>query len=206
MLAAWTVLTTSDGAVVVESQSAALSLPAALAVSVLGLGGVRVGSRAGFPGMLEPSVSIRERVVVPGVLGGAAGVVLSLLDVVVPLGIPHVPWPMSVAFYAYGAVFTEIAFRLMPLPAAAWLGGRVGGPRGASVAFWAVALLTSLVEPVGVTAVVEVSGVALLAARAVTFLVNMEAAYMLRRQGFLAALITRVVFYLVWHVVYGGVR
>ena len=56
----------------------------------------------GFPAMLDPSVSIRDRIVAPGVLGGVAGAVLSLLDVAAPLGIAHVAWPLSLVFYSYG--------------------------------------------------------------------------------------------------------
>ena len=38
----------------------------------------------------------------------------------------------------------------------------------------------------------------------IAFAVNMEAAYVFRRARFLAAVITRGAFYLIWHVLYGG--
>lgn len=204
LLGAWAILTVAPVDVPVEGQTAALSLAAAVAVSVLGLGGLYLTRQVGLPAMLDPSRSARERIVLPLVVGGALGVALSLLDILDPLGLPHVPWPASLAFYAYGAVFTEIALRLVPVPLAAWIGDRFGARKGAAIGFWSAAVLTSLIEPAGLVPMIRVSGMALVAAFGIAFLVNFGAAYTFWRAGFLAALLTRGAFYLIWHLIYGG--
>jgi hypothetical protein len=61
-------------------------------------------------------------------------------------------------------------FPQVPLPVAAWVGDRVAGRLGAiHVAFWGAAVVTSLIEPVGLVRVLGVSGAALVAAFRVAF-------------------------------------
>src|SRR5437899_1396078 len=99
---------------------------------------------------------------------------------------------------------SAVVFRLFPIPILLWLISRVAlRKRGAEPTFWALAILTSLLEPVSQYSFLLGSaagvGVAVIAAG---FTLNMVQASFFRRYGFLSAIAVRVAFYMVWHVAY----
>jgi hypothetical protein len=114
----------------------------------------------------------------------------------------NAPFPGSILFYSGGAIIVEVFYRLLPIPLIMWL----ARGRGGSVIFWILAVLTSLIEPVTQNLPqfrAETLAVAL-TMFTFDFGVNMSQATMFRRSGFLAAILVRVAFYLVWHVAYGN--
>jgi hypothetical protein len=75
--------------------------------------------------------------------------------------------------------------------------------RGQRQVFWALALLTSLLEPLQQTSVV--SGIGPLVFGGVVargFALNLAEAACFRRYGLIAPVVLRETFYLVWHVLY----
>src|SRR5262249_1687589 len=61
----------------------------------------------------------------------------------------NVPFPASIAHYAFGAVIEECMARLIPIPILCWLiGVLILRGRHRMTVFWVVATLTSLLEPV----------------------------------------------------------
>jgi hypothetical protein len=78
------------------------------------------------------------------------------------------------------------------------LGGRRHG-----ATFWALAALTSLAEPAGDLGLRELGWGTMTAVFAQDYALNFAQAGVFRRRGFLAAILLRVAFYLVWHVLWG---
>jgi hypothetical protein len=69
--------------------------------------------------------------------------------------------------------------------------------------FWALAVLTSLLEPLGMLADLQVLPVGLMVFLGMAlFSINFTQAVFFRKYGFLASILVRLGFYLVWHVLY----
>jgi hypothetical protein len=81
-------------------------------------------------------VSNGRRFLLPAIEGVIYGAITVLRDLPAPKDV-HVPFPVSIPFYIYGAIFLEMLLRLVALTVFAWLIGEVilrGRRRG--VAFW----------------------------------------------------------------------
>ncbi|MGH3388435.1 MAG: hypothetical protein ACRDOO_06105, partial [Actinomadura sp.] len=76
--------------------------------------------------------------------------------------------------------------------------------RGQAPVFWVLALLTSVIEPAGQLSLVAGQLDLMLVLGVALYGVNVFEALLFWRYGFLAPLVFRLAFYLVWHVV-GGV-
>ena len=79
--------------------------------------------------------------------------------------------------------------------------------RGQAPAFWVLAALSSLLEPVSQDLPVLSKGVSLAlvgSAFVPDLLLNLAQVIMFRKYGFVASIVTRIAFYLVWHVGYGN--
>lgn len=189
-------------------QEGAFSWLTIISVSVLGFIGLVLSRRAGFPDLWDAAVSNRQRFLIPALVGLVYGVVTVLYDLPDPAAV-HLGLPSSVPFYAYGATLLEILLRLFAVTFLVWLisnvifRGRLQTP-----VFWLAAVLAALYEPLPyLTNAFNTRGT--LAALGVLFTAplfagNLVAAYLFRKYGFLAALTMRLSFYLVWHIIYGG--
>ena len=114
-----------------------------------------------------------------------------------------VAFPASIFVYSAGAVFVEVVYRLFTIPLLLAIISIV--VRGQSVrdkVFWALAILTSLIEPLTNTAASQY-----LAPLALTFVLvqvfgaNLLQAVFFRKYGFLAAILLRVAFYIPVHII-----
>ena len=79
--------------------------------------------------------------------------------------------------------------------------------RGQTQVFWLVAILAALYEPLPyMTDALHHTGVlsSLRIFVGPLFAANLVAAYIFRKYGFLAPLVMRLSFYLIWHIIYGG--
>jgi hypothetical protein len=115
--------------------------------------------------------------------------------------------PGSLLFYAGGAVIVEVIYRLLPIPVLMWLISNVLlRGRGQSAAFWVLALLTSALEPLSQDLPALQAGAVLVASTQFVahYAFNFIQAVLFRRSGFLAAIVVRMAFYLVWHIIYGN--
>ena len=98
-------------------------------------------------------------------------------------------------------------YRLFTIPFLLWLISNVLlQGRGQVPIFWALAAITSLIEPltqeVGLLAMGLVGAFALHFTTAYVF--NFSQAVAFRRYGFLSAIVLRWAVYLVWHIGYGN--
>lgn len=159
---------------------------------------------------------LRRRFAYPVLIGIALGVFVSIADSFVhwtatfarDSGLPsfNAPFPGSLLFYPGGAILVEVVYRLLPIPLLLWLFTVVSRGRGQEIAFWALAALTSLIEPVQQDLPDFRAGteIAVFLNFAGDYALNFTQAFMFRRYGFLTSIVVRVAFYLVWHVAYGN--
>lgn len=178
-----------------------------LLVIVLGLPAIVFQEQAGFPGLLQRSISNRHRYTYPLLIGMA----FAIPDIVLvkclrnPGPYPTLPpwfqpFPYSILHYATGAIFSEVYYRLIPLTLVMAL-ARKFAKRYVETLFVVLALLTALWEPLlqwpqgpgWFVAYCVVSG----------FAFNLIQAWLLRKYGFLAALCVRLGHYLLWHILLG---
>lgn len=98
----------------------------------------------------------------------------------------------------------EVVYRLLTIPLLLLLLGALPPLRrhGAAL-FWGLALLTALIEPLGDLSMASRSMMACALVFSEDLALNLAQAWAFRRAGFLAAILLRVWFYLVWHVAYG---
>ncbi len=188
-----------------DPRSGLFSLPAIGVIGAIGLIGVWLSHQTGFP--TAGKISLYGLAI-----GIALGVAMSAADVIFgwtrAFNAQHVmetynaSFPGSVLFYPGGAIIIEVVYRLLPIPLVLWLlRGRFQVP-----AFALLALLTSLIEPVQQDLDNLRPDTILMVGTmfALDFALNLTQAIQFRRAGFLAAIMVRVAFYLVWHVAYGN--
>jgi hypothetical protein len=116
----------------------------------------------------------------------------------------NIAFPASVLIYPGGAVIVEVFYRLFLVPLLLWLVSNVAlSGRWQAHVFWALALLTSLIEPLTQDMDLFQFGVGLMATVfLLDYALNLTQATLFRKYGFLAAIVMRVAFYAVWHIVY----
>lgn len=115
----------------------------------------------------------------------------------------HIAFPYSAFAYTAGAVVIESLYRLIPIPIAVWIGRLVLRERGMPIIFWVVAILMSLIEPLSQASVLSDQPFIFAVIAIFIFFFNLLQASLLKRYGVAAPLITRISFYLIWHVAVG---
>lgn len=194
---------------IVPSQEVLFTWPAITMVTLSGLVGLKLAQRTGFPEIWDSRISNKQRLLIPSLLGLGAGIVLVLIERVQPLGEVNVPFPVSIPFYVSGSIVSEILLRLFLIPLPIWLISSVLlKGRWQEPAFWGVATLLSLLEPLGqVGALLQIGTLngkmqALIGLIVVVvYGTNLISAYLFRKSGFAAPLIARLSLYLVWHTI-----
>jgi hypothetical protein len=192
-------------------QEVAFSWTTILAITGMGFIGLILARRTGFPEIWDTSVSNRQRFLIPTAIGLVYGVIRVIQDLPSPAPV-HLQLPLSVPFYAYGALLLEIMLRLFAIPLLVWLFSNVIlGGRWQTQVFWIAAIIAALYEPLPFMRE-QLSGVSGLAVPIILIkwaiepllLANVVSGWLFRKYGFLAALVMRLSFYLVWHIIYGG--
>jgi hypothetical protein len=180
-------------------------------IALLGFVGLVLSRRTGIPEVWDSKVSIRQRFLLPTIIGLVYGVITVIKDLPNPSPV-HLPLPLSIAFYAYGAVFLEILLRLFAIPFLVWLiSNLILRGRWQTPVFWFAVVIAALYEPLPHISR-ELSGVTAAAVPVILvkwifqplFLANVVSGWLLKKYGFLAPLTLRLSFYLVWHIIYGG--
>jgi hypothetical protein len=196
-----------------DSQAGALSWSAIAIVTVGGVVGLAAAQRVGVADMWDPTVTGWQRFGLPSIEGLVYGVVTVLVDLASPVNV-HLALPASIPFYLYGAIFLEIVLRLTGVSVLTWVLWHVAfRKRWRNTAFWIAAVLVALYEPMN-TIPAELARASRLAVPGILvgwafrplFLANVLTGYLYRRFGFLSAVVLRVAFYAVWHMLYGGMR
>lgn len=140
------------------------------------------------------------------------GLAFGLLDlIIIELILPHPvhqelppytqPFPYSIFLYFSGALEIEVFYRLIPITLVLAIASRINNGRQLNAAFWIIAVLTALREPIEqfpngpnwFVIYALVSG----------FTMNLLQAYYFRKQSFIASLSIRLSHYFVWHILNG---
>jgi len=195
------------------SQRASLEWATLLPIFALGLVGAwlapRAGLSAGPVGRIEWRRAILHAVTI-GLAFGTAAVALDLL-----LGVSHLlaaklgtskihlAFPASIFAYAVGATVVECLYRIIPIPVLLGLWRLVGRGAAMGPAFWIVAILTSLIEPLSQAGFFRNTPAVFGLLGAFIFGVNLTEAWLLRRYGVAAPLLVRFALYFVWHITVG---
>jgi hypothetical protein len=154
--------------------------------------------------MWEPGVPLSLRIGAPAAAGLVLGIIAMAIDrttgwtalVAAKMHLPsiHISWPASLAIYPGGAIIVSVLYYLflIPLFLAPFRG------RG----FWVVGLLTAAIEPL--TQDLHTGAVLWVAALvfAEDYVLNLGQVWLFRRAGFVSAVLLRVFFYVVWHMVW----
>jgi hypothetical protein len=202
------------GAFADPDQAALFAWPAIGVYTLVGLLGVCLADHSGFPRPWTGWAVSRRAVLVPLVGGLALGAALVALDLTT--GFTNILvarqglkqqftgyLPMFLIFSAASA-FVMLIYRLVPLALLQWLLAErlLKGHRREAV-FWALAVLTSLLEPLGlIDSMLLMPWLVALVYFLHLFGLNLFEATLFRRYGFLAAIAVRVAFYVIWHVIY----
>ena len=111
--------------------------------------------------------------------------------------------PMFLIFSAAPAIVMLI-YRLVPIALLQWLlAEQLLKGHGRTAVFWTLAVLTSLLEPLGlIDNMLRMPWLVALVYFLHLFGLNLFEATIFRRYGFLAAIAVRVAFYVIWHVIY----
>lgn len=195
-------------------QAAVFDWPFIAIVAVAGVAGLWFARKTGFPEAWDARVSPAQRFVIPGLLGLAVAVPSVAIDMLTRYstiealqhGQPraNIDFPASALIYPGGAIVVEVIYRMLPLPLLLWLISTVLlRGRGQTWVFWALALATSLIEPLTQDLNLGQFGApVMVSVFLLDFALNMGQAALFRKYGFLAAIAMRVVFYVVWHMMY----
>lgn len=202
-------------AVVVPSQATIFGWPMIAFLTIVGTCSVWLGPKAGLPGLWEPNIGVRKRLLLPAVVGLGLGVVFLIVQAFTGFArvmaeaanVPsiNVPFPASILFYSGGAIAVESLYRLILLTLPLWLIANVIlRKQGQTTVFWAVAVPASVVEPLGQMSLVAGHPEVMAALGIGMYAMNIFEAILFRRYGFLAPMAYRLAYYFVWHVVGGG--
>jgi hypothetical protein len=196
------------------SQAAVFSWPALGIFTAAGLIGVALSLQTGFPGALSEQVTSRQRFLLPVLAGLGFGVLYVIFDrlsgysafMLALRGQPsyNIAFPANLLIYQAGAILVEVIYRLLPIPLILWLVSRVIlRGRAEVLIFWVLAVLTSAIEPLTQDLGDAAMGPAImLTVMALDYGLNFSQAVFFRKAGFLASIVVRVAFYLIWHVAY----
>jgi len=195
-------------------QAALFVWPAIGTYTVFGLLGGWLADLSGFPRPWTGWIVSLKAVLLPLLGGLALGVVLVALDLATGFTKILLAYqgleqqftgylPMFLIFSA-GAIIVELLYRLLPLAFLQWLiAERLRKGRGRAQVFWTLAVLTSLLEPLGMIESILLYPLPVAVAYFVhSFGLNLFQAVIFRRSGFLAAIVVRAAFYVIWHVIY----
>jgi hypothetical protein len=183
-------------------------------IGMLGLVGVFLSERTGFPSAWQSSVPVRNRILLPLLTGLALGAALSAFDLFTHftsyilarhgLAQQFVGYIPSFLIFSGGSILIEVIFRLLPIPLFVWLISNVllkGG--GQSQTFWVLALLFAALEPLSQSVdILTLPPVLMFIDFAIYYAVNFVQIAYFRKYGFLASILVRVAFYFVWHTLY----
>ena len=195
----------------VRGQAEAFTWTVVGAILLIGLFGLLAERSLGLPDAFADMRRERRGLVLATLTGLAYGALTIVLPGSNPLGLaewPHIAWPWSVPFYTFGAIFLEFLLRLGALCILVWLIHVVIlRRRWLMPVFWTVNLVVAFYEIMPITMEQIAQGNwAAVAATPIQplYWTNVFEGWLLLRFGWFAPIVFRLAFYLVWHVIYGG--
>ena len=196
-----------------RSQSGLFESRGVIAIGVMGLIGVLLSMRTGFPNAWDARISNTQRLIIPIIAGLLLGSLFLTTDLVTNMSrlqqehlniqATDVAFPASIFVYSAGAIFVEVVYRLLTIPLLLGLISIFVRSHGArEKVFWVLAILTSLIEPLTNTAASQfLTPLALTFVLVQAFGANLLQAVFFRKYGFLAAILLRVAFYIPFHMI-----
>jgi len=185
----------------------------------LGFIGLRLSSRLGFTGLWDETVSVKQRLLIPSIIGVGIGIFFILADTVFSkfhsLGpLPHPPFPTSLVASASAGIGEEILFRLFFISFWTWLISHVF-LKGKwqertfrivvvfSALAFAFAHLPAIMFLLGLKTMSEIPPALMAEIILLNGIVSVFAAYYFRKYGFLSAVSIHFWTDVVWHVLWG---
>jgi hypothetical protein len=194
------------------NQGQQLSWIAVIVAALLGWVGLILTPKAGFPEMWDSTISTKQRIWFPFLVGAGLGVIMVLFDLLRPLGTDiQTRFPDSLVVFSFAGLFEEIIIHLFLTTFLVWLISTVilrnryqdivfwVAAIGIGILYWLLqvsAIRTYFPEKFSVVLVIQIL---FIIATTIT-----AGAYAYRKSGFLAALSLRYGFYLIWHIIWGG--
>ncbi|GAH21954.1 unnamed protein product, partial [marine sediment metagenome] len=185
----------------------------------LGLVGLKLSRRLGFPDIWDPKISNKQRFLIPALIGSGIGIFLILADAILSrfhtLGpLPHPPFPTSIVASAAAGIGEELMFRLFFLSFGVWLISYVIlKKRWQNQIFWMIAIFSALAFALahipsvmllfGFNGINEIPLALMGEIILLNGVVSLFAAYYFRKFGFLAAVGIHFWTDVVWHVIWG---
>jgi membrane protease YdiL (CAAX protease family) len=185
----------------------------------LGFVGLKLSQKLGFANIWDPTVSNRQRFLIPALIGAGLGVFLVLADAILSkfhaLGpLPHPPFPASLVASAAAGIGEELIFRLFLISFWVWLISYVIlKKKWQNQIFWIMAVLSALAFAFGhlpsvmvffgFKTIGEIPPALMSEIVLLNGIVSIFAAYYFRKFGFLAPVGIHFWTDVVWHVLWG---
>jgi hypothetical protein len=196
------------------AQATLFAWPAIGIIGCLGLLGAWLAATTGFPSAWDARIAYRWRLLLPIALGIAFAAIQILVNELTSFSALQAARhgvtqqytsfvPMLLIFPA-AAIIVEVLFRLFPVTVLLWLVSNVVlKGRGQAHTFWALALVSSVVYVLTqVTDLLILPAPVMIILMLALFAENVTQAALFRKYGFLAAIVLRMTFYIVWNVLY----
>jgi hypothetical protein len=182
--------------------------------TILGSIGVILAQRTGFPEPWNGGISNSRRVLLPLAIGIVLGILAIATDRMtgwthfvankIHLKTIHIDFPASIAIYPGGAIIVNIVYRIFTILFLLWIiSNLILKGRAQNKVFWILAVLLAFVEPLGDLGLKELGYVTMSAVFVQDYALNIIESWLFRTLGFLAPILMRIFFYLIWHVLWG---
>lgn len=182
--------------------------------AAVGLVGVALSQRSGFPDAWEGRHPFNQNILFPVLIGIGIGVLMVSIDlftgytklIAARHGVSQqfTDFPSMFFVFTSASIIVEVVYRLFLIPFLLWIVSKViRKNKIQTFVFLTLAILTSLLEPLGLYPDLQVlpGHLAVLLAL-IYFSINLTQVGFFRKFGFLAAIMVRMGFYFVWHVLY----
>ena len=201
----------------IESQKMVFSWGMIAGILVAGFLGYLCTQKVGYAGIWQDNISNFQRFVLPALLGLVYGIItiaphiLHHDDSQHPLirnNFAHVPFPGSIPFYVFGAIFMEIFLKLVCIGILSWLiSSLLLRGKYTEITFWVINILVAFYEPMPyIQRSIEAGKSPFIAITSEMFgalyISNLISGYIGKRFGFLASLTMRLAHYTVWHILF----
>jgi hypothetical protein len=187
------------------------------ATLALGLLGYICTQKVGHAAIWQGNITNFQRFIIPALLGLVYGLITIAPRILyndvsqhpqVQNNFTHVPFPGSIPFYVFGAIFMEIFLKLVCIGMLSWLiSSLLLRGKYAETTFWIVTILVAFYEPMPyIQQSISAGKSPLLAIGAgmlsPLYISNVISGYIGKRFGFLASLTMRLAHYTVWHILF----
>ena len=186
----------------------------------LGSLGMMLSKKIGFPDLWSTTISVRQRLLSPALIGATIGVFFVLADAILSkfhtLGhIPHPPFPTSLVASASAGIGEELIFRLFFISFWLWLVGNIVlKGKWQNHVFWIVAVGSALAFALahfpsimflfGLNTIGEIPLALIIEIVLLNGTLSIVAAYYFKTYGFLSAVSIHFWVDVVWHVIWGA--